>query len=411
MLGIRLIKLKGFLLAIAVLSFIVTVQVAYIHGIYISVIKIEKNNSSNQPCVNHVSKNRSYAENILNKDRRVLTAESLEDITVLNKNQCKNRNFLVYRCDSSIPCGGWADRQKGIVSSFLMALLTKRVFVIDMVQPCNLDQFLLPNIYDWSICKSYIKSVPHNLTRTFNHIEDYKFAKVVEHFDFQRIWTKHVIFIRFHTHVIDGLKNHTLGKSRLKWLLNINNEEAIHLVLNTLFKPNEWILNDTNEFYTNRIRMKKFVCCHIRTGKNPNMPTDLIPRFGRPNETVLFDFLKKYDKNSDYFIYVASDSDKVKESAKNNLTSYVNINRPIVHVDRLGPFGKLKEEACKGLYTVILEQFILSLCDEIILTRSGFGVMAVYMRGDAKGLFMYHPIEKRVVATNLTNIQKVFVFL
>ncbi|XP_060599326.1 uncharacterized protein LOC132752932 [Ruditapes philippinarum] len=367
-------------------------------------------NSSKHLCENCVWGSRFKTYQVLYNGGRELQLEKLANITVLNENQCKHKKFLVYKCDSSSLCGGFADRQKGIISTFLLALLTNRKFIIDMTSPCNLEEFLEPNVYNWNLCKAYLKTMPNKNISKLNYVENYKFIKGINQFDFDRNWTKGAVVLKFNGYAIDKIRQHKETKSRLEWLLNITNEEAIHLVLNTLFKPGERLFNDAINFYNNHINGRKLICSHIRKGKNPTLPTDNRLRFGSPNETVIFEYLKKLDKNSKNAIYIAADSEEVKQSAKGNLTSYININRTIVHIDRLAQFKKQKSEACDGFYTAVFEQFILSLCDKLILTRSGFGTIAAYIRGVSDELFLYHPKLKIIVETNLTNIQKVFKF-
>ena len=75
---------------------------------------------------------------------------------------CSEGRFLVYQCTKQDrhACGGLADRERGIISTFLLALQTNRTFVIDLDKPCKLEQFLVPNLYNWTRCKSFIQSLP-----------------------------------------------------------------------------------------------------------------------------------------------------------------------------------------------------------------------------------------------------------
>jgi hypothetical protein len=239
----------------------------------------------------------------------------LENITVPNSSHCNQRRFLVYKCDTSMLCGGWADRQQGIISTFLMALLTNRVFVIDMDKPCKLDNILFPNIYNWSLCYSFVKTVSQNNLIHYNYIDNLgKIRETLKSFDFNREWSKQVVTVRVNIYAIDEVRKHKLALIRLKWLLNISNEKVIHLALHTLFKPGEKILNDASEFYDRQIKGKQLICSHIRMGRNPSIPSDSILK--APNVTMLLQFLKSFEVELTNAVYVASDSEEIKQLAK-----------------------------------------------------------------------------------------------
>ncbi|XP_045178206.2 uncharacterized protein LOC123538301 isoform X2 [Mercenaria mercenaria] len=361
-----------------------------------------------------VWKEHIVTNNILYRGGQYLTEENMENIKVHSVNQCKSRRYLVYKCDSSSLCGGWGDRQNGIVSSFLLALLTNRTFIIDMTNPCKLENFLLSNVYNWSICRDYMRTLPKKNFTSFNYVVgSRKFLNQIKDFNFDRNWTAQVIGLRFNAYmrVIDQIRQHKQAKARLNWLLNSTNEEVIHRVLHTLFQPNQRLLDDAVKLNTNRIHDKHLVCSHIRKGKNPSIPGDnKLPR-GTPNETLIFDFLKQYNDDRKYAIYIATDSDEVRRLAEESIKSYININRTIVHVDRLGKLKKYKEESCEGFYTVIFEQFMLSLCDTLVLTRSNFGGIAAYIRGISDNLFLYNQKTDIILPSNLTYMQRIFKFI
>ena len=56
-----------------------------------------------------------------------------------------------YACDEGY-CGGWADRQKGIVNAFVIAAILGQKFKVHMPQPCELGFFLSPGgAVDWRL--------------------------------------------------------------------------------------------------------------------------------------------------------------------------------------------------------------------------------------------------------------------
>jgi hypothetical protein len=57
---------------------------------------------------------------------------------------------FIYSCTNGQICGGLADRMIGMVSVFMLAVLTNRSFAIEVDQPSPLQDFLSPNEYDWT---------------------------------------------------------------------------------------------------------------------------------------------------------------------------------------------------------------------------------------------------------------------
>jgi hypothetical protein len=71
------------------------------------------------------------------------------DNNIKKFNNVNSSLYLVYEC--KFFCGGWADRLKGIMSVYMLSLLTNRPFLIDMRTPCNLNKLIRPNNVDWRV--------------------------------------------------------------------------------------------------------------------------------------------------------------------------------------------------------------------------------------------------------------------
>ncbi|KAL3858120.1 hypothetical protein ACJMK2_012731 [Sinanodonta woodiana] len=90
--------------------------------------------------------------------------------------------YLIDTCVDEDQCFGWGDRQRAIVTTYLISLLSDRQFGIYMSNPCLLENFLAPN-----------KLCTRNFYMYNDHLENGRQHQMIEKADFR-------------THV----KNHTL---------------------------------------------------------------------------------------------------------------------------------------------------------------------------------------------------------
>jgi hypothetical protein len=343
-----------------------------------------------------------------NRDIRILRKETLKNIVVEHEQDCPYKQFLIYKCSKQL-CGGLGDRERGIVSSFLLALLTNRTFVIYMTKPCELENFIDPFFYNWTKCKKFIETVqPENISEHY-HICGQRldsFYTNLPNMNFKEVWTHQIVIMHMnvYNHLMNNIKLHKDIQRQMNWIINMTNPEIVHLVLHTLFKPKKRLNERLFELVKNNLNGRHLVCSHIRIGKNPSIPGDLNLSEGKPNTQTIYSFLKRFKNPQKYALYIASDSNEVRHDIMSNFKNAFNVNRTIVHVDRLKNVYKTTN-VCEGLFTALLEQQMLSLCDTLLITRSNFGTIAAYMRGSSENLFLYQTDIDQVFLTNLTNIQ------
>ena len=164
-------------------------------------------------------------------------------------------------------------------------------------------------------------------------------------------------------------------------------------MLDRLFRPKAFLQKEMARFLRN-VSHRQMVCSHIRIGRNPTIPQDdMLIKYGVPNVTYILEFLHRYKDPSKYVMYVATDSEKVKNNVKKKFvnSNTCTIDMPAIHVDR---YANVQDGvACSGLFTALLEHYILSKCDTLLLTRSNFGAMAAYMSIKVQDIF--HILSKK----------------
>eukprot|EP00934_Nitzschia_sp_Nitz4_P005259 Nitzschia sp. Nitz4//scaffold9_size221794//195908//196897//NITZ4_001381-RA/size221794-exonerate_protein2genome-gene-0.25-mRNA-1//1//CDS//3329561106//5249//frame0 len=70
----------------------------------------------------------------------------------LNETNWRSQKYLILRCsDAEHKCGGLADRLKPLPFFIRVAAKTQRLFLIRWEKPAKLEEFLLPNILNWSV--------------------------------------------------------------------------------------------------------------------------------------------------------------------------------------------------------------------------------------------------------------------
>ena len=83
--------------------------------------------------------------------------------------------------------------------------------------------------------------------------------------------------------------------------------------------------------------------------------------------------------------FVTADSDVfINKAAKVFGRRFVRTNGTFVHVDRP---GTNRQAACDGFTKVLVDNYLLSTCDVLVISKSGFGRQAAYLRGTDRGLY------------------------
>ena len=307
---------------------------------------------------------------------------------------------MVFVCSKRHFCGGLGDRQKGIISTYLLAMLMNRTFSIIVDKPCDISQFLVPSEYNWRECHEYLQNMPQTKTKyssikyllSCNGSEECSDQKVI-FINTNVIWNKKII-------------HHHDAEERIPWALNKTIPEVSKIVLAKLFRPSD-VLETAILKFTDKIKDgQSLICSHVRIGKNPTMPNDNNRRFGLPNVSAIFNFLKAYDDKEKYAIYIATDAENIRQEAKNNFTNSLTTDLPIVHVDRVRK--QQADIACEGVFASFVEQYILSRCDLLLLTHSGFGVMAAYLSTKQQTLFIFYQGNRTIFEVSLNGIQQYF---
>ena len=323
----------------------------------------------------------------------------------INSVDCSQREFLVFACLKNRVCsGGWGDRLKAIISTYLLAELTNRTFVILYTNPCELTQFLVPSLYNWNRCQEYIMSLPkleksiissYNRNRTFpNYIKTLDVSHPLKH---------QVLYTYTNQIWIEYILDHPKAAQRLPWAVGKTVSEISGQILKRLFRPSTLLENEIIKFKENITKPRQMICSHIRVGRNPTIPNDGRRRFGAPDVNVIFEFLRKFDNPSKYVIYVATDSQNVKDSVRGNFTSVVTVDMPIVHIAK----HRQDTSGCVGFYMALLEQLILSRCDLLLLTHSGYGAMAAYMSTIPQEIYIFYK-NQRILKINRHEMYRYF---
>ena len=121
------------------------------------------------------------------------------------------------------------------------------------------------------------------------------------------------------------------------------------------------------------------LCGHIRIGRNPSNPKDVIfPHREKMNVTVL-----KFLRSRPGRVFITTDSGEVQQLARDLFSTkhpqenarLIEINGTIAHIDR--DWNYL---ACESLEKTILDFHALSFCHLAVISKSSFGHLAIHRR-------------------------------
>ncbi|XP_031567203.1 uncharacterized protein LOC116302126 [Actinia tenebrosa] len=309
--------------------------------------------------------------------------------------------FLVYLCGGKdYGCGGYGNRLNGIASLLLLAILTDRVFLIDWNYSISLKDYFLPNKIDWSFSLDKIDRLNssrsywgagHPAEATIGVRRPFKdhshFKDFITETDFRTHFDRPVEIVTAMWYFVDALKENrflngklsemSLGDRRFSW---------IGCAFDFLFAKTKAIEERLQEARTS-------------TGIGQGMPT--IGMHIRMGDTVFGKMSQKGSiRTRNYMtivsctfalekaiheanpqiskarlrIFLASDDVNLKRLLLKKYPSFVSLD---VKVEHISFFRRKKNLPSKeGMVGVLLDHFLLSECDFLVLSRSTFGMTA-----------------------------------
>ena len=292
----------------------------------------------------------------------------------------KHKRMMIYSCTSyKSVCGGWGDRLRGLYSVYMLSVLQKRTFGIEITKPCTIEKFYRPNILDWRVPLNafYGKQVgrSHFL---HHHSPPYPVEEILA-----KIPDTDIVRVTFNQDYIDAFRFHKLGNKTFTFLKHLCHSEIRKIIYHGLFKLTDPLEEELNKFFDEQVGNHTLISAQIRVG-------DVIskkPRLYKEDLAKIWDFLLQYRNKSNCKIFIASDKQNVKEHAHYIFgDQFVGFNEPIIHIDQVRDRNKT---ACQGHRLSLLEFAVLARSDTLMLTRSGFGVEAAYLRPTSDNLYCF----------------------
>ena len=290
---------------------------------------------------------------------------------------------IVWRCDGV--CGGLGDRQRGILTSFMLAMTTGRAFFIENETPVPLRHyFSVANpILHWNFHKDLLlnRSVLEEIfLGKFPTMGDYSEADLSRYDPYDVVIQTNSFWQPFNilrnpslpqpAHMLRSYKDHILAGCILNYLLVPTTELQLQVrnqKMRTAFS-------------------KPIIAVQIRSGdnqaKNATMVQQLVNKF-----QICINQLQHHSQTP-YQVFLTTESEDVVGTFKALHPDVLEFTGDIYHVD--GPFG-LTDNPDAAFRKVILDHLMISMSQHLIISRSGFAEYAA-LRGFKS---YYTPIDCR----------------
>lgn len=308
----------------------------------------------------------------------------------------------MYECEEN--CGGWADRIKGIFTTYALSILTNRQLLLKIEKPCKLEKSILPNEIDWRMNASLLHGIS-----MFNYFIYWDFHFVKEHFlntDFTNFHPgADFIIVRTGLDLLQHLTVNPKHHSRLKEsgyeISKFNLENILEEWFRKLFKYNDDLETKYNEMLklARPTANTKLIFAQVRLGGGRDF------EFLQLNQTKNYwNFIREKFLNNikySYKLFVTSDSklvidDAYEEFGEENLMGFRNHSN---HIDLIE--NTENDDQCKQISELYLDFRILSQCDMAVISQSNFGIYGIMNRKKRNFDDFY-------IYSNIDNISKQF---
>ena len=275
---------------------------------------------------------------------------------------------IVWRCHEI--CGGLGDRQRGILTSFTLAIMTDRAFFIDSPHPVPLQHYFRvasPDLH-WVFDEILLanRSVfEESFMDSFPGIGDYAHANLSFYDAYDVVIQKNNFWKPLSILQNPSLQSHKVLRSYPAHIL-------AGCMLNYLLSP---VIELQLAVQQMKSRSENIIAVQIRSGDSQ-----------AKNLTVLHDVVHHFQKcvnmvsqlsKSEYSVFLTTDSEEVKERFAQAGAALLTFDGPIAHVD--GFFG-LSHSPHLSFRKAVLDHMMISQSQQLVISRSGFAEFAA-LRG------------------------------
>jgi hypothetical protein len=260
--------------------------------------------------------------------------------------------------------GGLADRIRGVITTFLLAVVTNRIFIVDWRRPCTLEPALRPARWDWrpgtwrdpSERPDAILLLP--MIGRCSELEGWDAAAIEER-------------------LLRGVKLVEVNMNGFSWDLaaqlfpEASAPETFKRAFETLFdfhvpRPFEplWTQIDGHKRAGGTL-----IGVHLRTGAGNGWEDPVLADWRRHRDILHFAFAEAAKRGHENPVfYFASDSAQAKDAVRNTDWGrrVLSSDFPVAHVDRSLGMGR------EPFDHAIVEFMILRSCDLVIGAQGGF---------------------------------------
>ncbi|GFN83849.1 hypothetical protein PoB_001035500 [Plakobranchus ocellatus] len=292
-------------------------------------------------------------------------------------------------------CGGWADRVKGILLTYVIANLTGRIFKLEILEPpCNILQFVIPNLVNWTLSVTLHDRMDKNVREAcvINEVDNVPFYNNIHFLNFTEMHPMRdakYIYVMANLDYSEGLSKSVTYSHQLSWMSNLNNAEILSTLYKRIFKLSPYLQDKMNKFMTSTLptQRHRLICAHARMGTNPTNPYDSVVRLHETDLAFVWKFLSQQSESDYDKIFFMSDSENAVRLANSQPFGHriVDSGGPINHIDKSRYLNNTQR--CDGMEKVIFDQHVLMQCDVLMISESGLSRMAAYVRGSDEGLY------------------------
>lgn len=296
--------------------------------------------------------------------------------------QASSSKYLIWSCSGT--CGGIGDRLRGMMSTFYLAIETKRIFLIHNPTPFDLVKALIPTkLYDWRFDPVLVRD------KTKQSIVSMDFVRNKQLLQPHKYLKEDVVYLKTN-------QDHDTKKSGPQVSYFLKNEydtPVAHALVFAWFFQISFKQSKAVESLVNQIKSSlgllpndQYVAVHMRFGGGahnadksdwvdpPRHSISRVAEFSTCSRR-LRSIVTKMTGQAEVIIFVASDNVnakvKLQQLDSTNLTRYSA--EPVFHIDRS---AMSNPAALHGYLESFAEFFMLLGSTCLVSSRSGFSEMA-----------------------------------